>query len=380
MAILPRRLTFKPSEPPLTITLTPVFSAAVIGLMALVLLVQGLQQGNGSPLTFAWIGTRFAQGDPQGTTGYDGQFVYYIARDGAAAAAHLDNPAFRYQRILYPALARVAAFGHTAAIPWALVTINILAVAGGTGLIALLLIQHRVPAFASLIYGLWIGNLYGLRFSLIEPLCCALALGAVLAYTHQRYRWTVLLLILSTATKELGVLFALGLALHAAVTRRQWRWSLLLAGGPLLFVAVWWLLLYGWFGTLPSSSGGAQFAWIPLSGLLAEDSAAELAMLIVWLALPALALLVLMFRKLWQTRQLSLSMVLLLIGAGFTLIMPAPTWVDPVAAYRVATPLVIGGLLFVAEHYPRRWGWLAALWLPTALLFMLLMLLLSTLA
>ena len=48
----------------------------------------------------------FSELNPQGTTGYDGQFAYYIARDGFAAAPNLDNPSWRFQRIIYPALAR----------------------------------------------------------------------------------------------------------------------------------------------------------------------------------------------------------------------------------------------------------------------------------
>ena len=64
----------------------------------------------GDPLALARIGARFSAGDPQGTQGYDGQFVYYIALDPnpAAVAPRLDVPAYRYQRILLPLLARLA--------------------------------------------------------------------------------------------------------------------------------------------------------------------------------------------------------------------------------------------------------------------------------
>jgi len=35
-----------------------------------------LVQNGGDPLAFATIGTRFAEGDPSGSEGYDGQFTF----------------------------------------------------------------------------------------------------------------------------------------------------------------------------------------------------------------------------------------------------------------------------------------------------------------
>src|SRR5262245_66439353 len=57
-----------------------------------------------NPLWFVWIGEHYAYHDPNGRSGYDGQFVYYIARDGLDAVPHLDSPSYRLGRILYPAL------------------------------------------------------------------------------------------------------------------------------------------------------------------------------------------------------------------------------------------------------------------------------------
>src|SRR5579871_4588194 len=57
----------------------------------------------------------------QNDDGYDGQFDYYIALDPANAPLHLDVPAYRYQRVLYPMLARVVVLGQASLIPYALV-------------------------------------------------------------------------------------------------------------------------------------------------------------------------------------------------------------------------------------------------------------------
>src|SRR5690606_40616249 len=82
----------------------------------------------GSPLALVTLGTRFSDGDLQGETGtegYDGQFVYYIARDPGDAERFLDVPAYRFQRILLPILGRVLAFGQNDLLPWSLLLINL---------------------------------------------------------------------------------------------------------------------------------------------------------------------------------------------------------------------------------------------------------------
>ncbi|MEO0562413.1 MAG: hypothetical protein AAF125_09875, partial [Chloroflexota bacterium] len=63
----------------------------------------------GTPLVWVTLGER---AEPLGipetaiyhAEGYDGQFTYFIARDPAGAAPLIDVPAYRYQRILLPAL------------------------------------------------------------------------------------------------------------------------------------------------------------------------------------------------------------------------------------------------------------------------------------
>lgn len=50
---------------------------------------------------FVWLGERYLNLEAQGRMGYDGQFVYYLARDGLAAISHLDNPPYRLQRLVY---------------------------------------------------------------------------------------------------------------------------------------------------------------------------------------------------------------------------------------------------------------------------------------
>lgn len=336
--------------------------------LSLVLCAILLVNSDGDPLTFAWIGTKFAERDPLGTVGYDGQFAYYIARDGAAAVPYIDGPSLRYQRILYPLLSRALAFGQTDLVPWTLILVNVAAHSIGAALMAFLLTQHGVSPYWGMIYGLWLGALYGIRFNLNEPLCFMLALLAVLAYQREKYLLAIFLLMLSTMTKELGMIFAFGMALHAFM-RGKWRWSILIIGGPLLLFLVWWLIMRLWFGTLPTIYPAAKFHLLPFYGLFTVSSVPEFVMLFLWLALPALFLLALALRTLRRTHKITLELALFAPGLVFLLGMPDVSWQDPVAAYRVGMPLLITGLLFAAKHYPHSVRWLGALWLPSALVF-----------
>ena len=64
------------------------------------LLIHGM-----SPLWFVWLDDAYHPSAPPGSIGYDGQFVYAIALDGLDASDSLDNPPYRLQRILLPAVA-----------------------------------------------------------------------------------------------------------------------------------------------------------------------------------------------------------------------------------------------------------------------------------
>lgn len=333
--------------------------------------MNSLDQG---PLAFAVLGTRFSEGDPEGTKGYDGQFAYYIARDGAASQPLMDGAALRFQRILYPALSRALSLGNGDLLPWVMVAINIAAHSAGAALIAYLAVLWRGPALAGLIYGLWIGGQFGVRLNLSEPLCFALALGAIAAYIHRRMRWTIALLILSTLTKELGLIFAAGLALHA-LSQRQGRWAALIFGGPALAFGVWWLIMLGWFGTLPTIYPAARgIRFLPLNGFFSvspSEFPAEFVFLLLFLVIPSVVLFAAAAVRVLRRRSLSLGDSLMFAGAGFVFFMPDVSWQDQLAAYRVASSVVICGLLFVAEAAPRRMKWLGALWLPALVLMAL---------
>lgn len=329
------------------------------------------------PLAFALIGTRFSEGNADGTTGYDGQFVYFIARDGAEAVPYIDGPTLRYQRIGYPLIARALALGNADLVPWTLLLVNLIAHTVATALLAYLLAGLRVSPYYALVYAFWIGCLFALRFDLTELLCYTFALGGIVLYLRERYIWAILLLMLSTITKELGLVVAGGLALHAFANRKI-GWSLLIFGGPALLFLSWWGIMRLWFGTFPTIYPAAYtIRFFPLAGFFATlEKPIEFVLLTIFLAVPTVVLLVMAlqtaYRQIRQSRTIDWTTALLLPSVAFVLFMPSVSWGDQVAAYRVALPIIPAGLLFLGQWYPRRLRIAAAVWLPATLILLLL--------
>ena len=147
---------------------------------------------------FAFIGTTFShqssvspainadRSHATSPAGYDGQYFLYLAQDPIRAKAYIDDPAYRYGRIVYPLLARALAFGQQDAIPFVLVAINVLAVALGTFALATLLCRHGRSPWYALIFALYPGIYVAVLRDLSEALAYALAACAVALFDRAR--------------------------------------------------------------------------------------------------------------------------------------------------------------------------------------------------
>lgn len=217
------------------------------------------------PLAFALIGTRFAQGDSEGSKGYDGQFAYYIARDPASALAYLDNLAYRYQRILYPMLARLLSLGRPALVPWALLFINVVSISLSTELVGRMLARNDVNPYSALLLPLWMGQIFALRADLNEPLCFLFVVAALWWYEQEQHMLSVVALAASVLTKEVGALFLFSIVSAMLFQKRIWlavRY-LLLTLLPYVALQIWLTL---WIGGSGLANLSSRFEWIPFYG------------------------------------------------------------------------------------------------------------------
>ncbi len=293
---------------------------------------------------------------------YDGQFVYYIAQNPTPAqvAPRLDVPAYRYQRILLPLLARGICLGHTTCLPWAIFAWDALMHLLAVGLLgSMLRSQGHSPWWAALAYGLWPGLMGAFLAGLPEPLAYGLVVMALWAAKHQRPVLTALAYTLGILAKEVVLIFVIahGLWLWWQHQRRAAAWL----GLPILIFGFWQILLWYWFGHVGMGSGGAGatgWEWIPFAGLIKVG-------LVNW----RLFLLdVVLFAPVWIPALLALQWAgppihtlegcLFLCNALPIIFLPYSTFREPAGVLRVASGLQLAFLLFALrahhQHVLRR--------------------------
>jgi hypothetical protein len=216
-------------------------------------------------------------GDPMVFVRYDGHFSYQIAMrdfEDPDAIERLpqqydfreDVPtAYRYQRVLYPLLARLLGAGQPSLIPWTLILLNIAAIAVGTYATELILATFGVSQWYALAYGLYGGQLLGLRTNLNEPLTFALVQLAILAWLDRRLVSSALAFALAILAKEVALIFLAAFVAYSLLAR-QWKWALVLSASvlPYLVYQAW---LWRAMGE-PGLVAGEPFSLIPFGGYL----------------------------------------------------------------------------------------------------------------
>ncbi|MBE0411284.1 MAG: hypothetical protein IBX69_16300, partial [Anaerolineales bacterium] len=156
----------------------PRLQISILAFFAIVVfVVVVLTRHDWDPMAFVMEGTRFREGVPDGTWGYDGQFAYYIALDPLNAPPWMDHDAYRYQRILYPALEWLFSLGgQPVLIPWVMIVINLVCILTATWLLSGMLAERGVPPWVALSFVFFIGVFVALRGNLLEPLAISLSL------------------------------------------------------------------------------------------------------------------------------------------------------------------------------------------------------------
>ena len=129
-------------------------------------------------------------------TGYDGQMYFYLAQDplltgkvasrGDMSAHDIDHIAYRYQRILLPALGWLTSWGHPRLLEWTLPLINLFAVLAAGFLLARFLAARGRSPWLSLVYMLSLGVMAGVVNDLADPLAASLFVAGVIWWVEER--------------------------------------------------------------------------------------------------------------------------------------------------------------------------------------------------
>ncbi|MBN2548591.1 MAG: hypothetical protein JXB15_05520 [Anaerolineales bacterium] len=337
------------------VTLTALVTIVLVGVTLLL--------ADGDPLALARLGTRYSQGDPNGSEGYDGQFVYYIARDLAPLAVEpfLDAPAYRYQRILLPLLVYFLSLGSQTLLPWMLIFIGVVAQVVGTWAVAKMMTCRGVSRWYALAYGLWAGLLLSVVTDMTEPLAYALVALGLLAFSQDR-RWLgYLLLGLAVFAKEVTLVF-LGACLLDELIHKRWRQAAVLTAIGLIPFGLFQVWLWQVFGQPGLGSGGAMatpFEFIPFMGLLrigAHSVPYLIAMLVVFgpaIILPSIWG-VWKSVQFWRAGERNVVVLALLLNSLVIFFLPFSTFRETGGILRLGCGLVLSVLVFAAWYRQKR--------------------------
>lgn len=170
----------------------------------------------------------------------DGAMYYAIARDPwnlQANARYLDDPPYRYQRLLIPVLSwALHPTGGGSSLVWVMFAVGVAGIfvgAVGTGGLSVAL---RGPPWMGLVFCLLPGAYISLRQTCPDAVAVALAMVGVLLSLRGRPGWAVVAMVAAVFAKESILLVPIGVAM--------WRRDgpgLALAGVPAALFAGWYV-------------------------------------------------------------------------------------------------------------------------------------------
>ncbi|MEW6186941.1 MAG: AZOBR_p60025 family cell surface glycopolymer formation protein [Thermodesulfobacteriota bacterium] len=204
----------------------------------------------------------------QNSVGYDGQYYYYIAHDPFIQGGtydHIDFPAYRYQRIVYPLAVWAFSLGRPGLIPWMMVAVNLAAVLLGVWVVLLMLREFGHSPWYTLLFAGFLGFLLCLLRSLPEPLAMAFILLAVFFHFKGKIVPQGLFLSLGALTQETTLLVSLAFFLYY-LGKKDFLKSLFICLPPVVYF-LWQVYIYSKFG-LFSFIGGTQNFGLPFWGLV----------------------------------------------------------------------------------------------------------------
>lgn len=289
-----------------------------------------------------------ADGDSLIFVDYDGYHSYYIANDPIGGAELQDSAPYRYQRIVYPILAYVLAFGQSNLVPWTLILINFVAIGLGTWWTEKLLVHLDTSRWYALVFGLYGGQLLGLRTDLTEPLTIALIQLAMLLWMENKRGWSVVWFAVAALTKETAILFMVAFFLYT-LTQRDWKWSIYLMAGGIPYM-IWQGVLWAWLGE-PGIGAGQPFHIVPLGGLIEAAQISFLGFLLISIMIVPMSILPMIAGFFLSIRSLRQKLYhpyvfALLLNCLFILFLPFATIRESSAMVRITQAVMVSMLLY----------------------------------
>ncbi|MEZ5144804.1 MAG: hypothetical protein R2726_20160 [Acidimicrobiales bacterium] len=169
---------------------------------------------------------------------HDGAFFYAIARDPfspGTAAAGLDGPRYRLQRIAFPLAAWVLhPTGGGVGLEWAMFAVGVASILGGSLATGALSVTLRGPPWPAALFAAAVGSFISLRISVPDPMALGLAVAAIVLVLRGHLVAALVAAVAAGLTREVILVVFAGWLLS-----RRDRDALVLFAVPSLVVAAW---------------------------------------------------------------------------------------------------------------------------------------------
>jgi hypothetical protein len=202
------------------------------------------------------------------TGGFDGQFYYVIARDPwHLQGEQIDLPAYRHQRLFYPALAWILSGGGDPwRLLWALPAINLAAIAGLAWLGVRLARHYAVNPWWGFVLPLAVNDGMPLLRNLTDPLATFAVCGLLASWLMSGNALSLMLWALAAVFGREQNGAVLLVVLGATLWTRRWRASAALVAAVALWVG-WACLLHETYGSGPGLPRNDYFFGVPFKGM-----------------------------------------------------------------------------------------------------------------
>lgn len=197
--------------------------------------------------------------------GYDGQFYYLSAMNIFHGGISPSSYPYTPQRLLYPLLAYMAAFGNTSLIPWTLLLINFFSILYGTYIFILILDKYQADLHLAYLFAFNVGFLICILRDLCEPLFMLFVLLSVLHLERQQYKLSSILLALAVLTKEIALVIICPLLVFF-LTKHKFR-EMVIYSFPLAVFFIWQVILFIMSGKFPAAES-MSYAKFPVIGII----------------------------------------------------------------------------------------------------------------
>jgi hypothetical protein len=218
---------------------------------------------------------------PTQGTGYDGQYVYRLARDPLTHVATdfgstLDRPSYRQERIGLPVVAWALSGLTGLSAMVTILLVNALAVVGIGWLAAGYAVRHDRSPMWGVLVAAGPGLLIALSRDLTEPLAIFAALAGLFLWEQRRWAWAAVAFVVAVLTRETTLAIPAGIGIWTVAQgvrggrpalRERLPRVIALVVGPLAVLVAWQLWLTARWGSYPSDPDNAGLG-VPLVGVL----------------------------------------------------------------------------------------------------------------